>query len=270
VAARRHCLTSYIFFCIVSLAMTPQKLWFPYAKENSLAKVRLFCFPYAGGAANSFRRWPDQLPPFVEVFALQLPGREVRIREKPFTRMEPMLEVITPIVRSLIDKPFALFGHSMGAMIVWELACELKRKHGLEPAHLCVSGRRAPQVPETRPPIHNLPDAEFTQELIRFNGLPREVIEHGEMMELIRPMLRADFEVCETYTSPCELRLGCPITVFGGVEDPDETRERIAPWCERTTKSCNIHMLPGDHFFLHSSEKLLTDVLSQELIRIPH
>jgi medium-chain acyl-[acyl-carrier-protein] hydrolase len=153
-------------------------------------------------------------------------------------------------------------------MIVWELACELKRKHGLEPIQLFVSGRRAPQVLETRPPIHDLPDAEFTEQLIRFNGIPTEVLQHAELMELIRPVLRADFAVCETYTSPCELRVDCPITVFGGVEDPDETRERIGPWCERTTKFCNIHMLPGDHFFLHTAEKLLTETLSEELSRI--
>ena len=244
------------------------KLWFPYAKQRPSGKVRLVCFPYAGGGAGLYRTWSEQLPPYIEVFAVQLPGRETRTRETPFTRMPELIDAVAPVVRALTDRPFAFFGHSMGAMIIWELACEMKRRYGREPIHLFVSGRRAPQVAETSPPIHALPEAEFINELIRYNGIPKEAAEHVELMELKKPLLRADFELCETYRYQPGFRANCPITAFGGLEDPDETKELIENWRERTTRFCKVQMLPGDHFFLQTSEKRLLEMLSEELRRI--
>jgi len=244
------------------------KLWFPYAKPRPAGKLRLICFPYAGGGAGIYRTWADHFPSYIEVFAVQLPGRETRTREKPFNRMAPLMEAITPVIHTLVDRPFALFGHSMGAMIVWELACELKRRFDREPIHLFVAGRRAPHVPDTSPPIHELPEPEFMEELIRYNGLPKELAEHTELMEFKKPLLRADFELCETYRPQSDFRLNCPITAFGGLEDPDEKRELLEKWRDVTTRFCKVHMLPGDHFFLQTSEQRLIQLLSEELRRI--
>lgn len=250
------------------MSVNDQKLWFPYAKQRPAGKLRLFCFPYAGGGAGIYRTWAHLLPSYIDVFAAQLPGRETRTREQPFTRMAHLIEAITPVIHTLADQPFAFFGHSMGTMIAWELACEMKRRYGREPVHLFVAGRRAPHVPETSPPIHNLPEPQFMDELIRYNGLPEEVMEHVELMEFKEPLLRADFELCETYSCQPDFRLSCPITAFGGLEDPDETRELLEPWRELTTRFCKVHMLPGDHFFLKTSEQRLIQMLSEELRRI--
>jgi len=241
------------------------KLWFPYTRRFAPGKLRLFCFPYAGGGAGLYRSWAEKLPAYIEVFAVQLPGRETRTRETPFTRMGPLVQAFMPVIHELSDEPFAFFGHSMGAIIVWELASQMKRQYGREPIHLFVSGRRAPQIPDTDPPIHELPEAKFVEEVIRFNGVPQEAAKHPELIEWKTPLLRADFELCETYTYQPELTLDCPITAFGGLEDPSETGELIANWRERTTKFCKVHMLPGDHFFLHTSETGLLQLLSKEL-----
>lgn len=241
------------------------KLWFPYSRRGAAGKLRLFCFPYAGGGAGLYRSWAEKLPAYIEVFAVQLPGRETRTREMPFTRMGALVQSLMPVIHELSDEPFAFFGHSMGAIIAWELASQMKRQYGSEPIHLFVSGRRAPQVPDTDPPLHELPEAEFVEEVIRFNGVPQEAANHPELMELKTPLLRADFELCETYTYQPELTLNCPITAFGGLEDLSETHERIANWRERTTKFCKVHMLPGDHFFLQTSQTRLLQLLSEEL-----
>ena len=245
-----------------------QARWFPYVRRNPNVEVRLFCFPYAGGGAGAFRSWVERQPAFVEIYPVQLPGREMRIRETPLNRMSSVVQAIADAVDPLLNRPFAFFGHSMGAMICWELACELRRRHAIEPAHLFVSGRRAPEIPDTSRHLHDLEPADLFEELRRFNGIPKEIYEHQELMELMLPVLRADFEVCETYAYRPEPPLNCPITVFGGLDDPEETPERLERWREHTSKSFDLRMLPGDHFFLHPSQPLLLQTLFEKLGQI--
>lgn len=252
----------------VDLQNNLQARWFPYARRSASARLRLFCVPYAGGGASNFLTWYDKLPDFVDVYPVQLPGREARIRETPLTQMSLVVQGIANAIEPLLNRPFVFFGHSMGAMICWELACELRKRHGINPARLFVSGRRAPHVPDTDPPLHNLPPAELLEALRRFNGIPKELSEHKELMELKLPVLRADFELCEKYRYRSEPPLSCPITAFCGVDDPAETREMLERWQERTNQRFNLHLLPGDHFFLHSSEQLLLQMLAEELGQI--
>ncbi|MBC6472534.1 MAG: thioesterase [Hormoscilla sp. GM102CHS1] len=135
--------------------------WIKYLKPNPKAQRRLFCFPYAGGSAGVFRSWPDSLPPTVEVCAVELPGRGTRIKDAPFTRMEPLVEAIALALLPELDKPFAFFGHSMGALVSFELARLLRKRGDRQLSHLSISGRSAPQIPDPEPPIHALPEAEF-------------------------------------------------------------------------------------------------------------
>lgn len=249
----------------LNLQNSLQARWFPYVRRNTNAKVRLFCLPYAGGGASAFRTWADKLPDFIEIYPVQLPGREMRIRETPLTRMSSLVHALADAVDPLLNRPFAFFGHSMGAMICWELACELRRRHGIEPAQLFVSGRRAPQVPDNDPPLHDMQTSELLQALRRFSGIPEDFYEHAELVELKLPVLRADFELCEKYVYRPEPPLNCPITAFGGLEDLDESREMLERWGNRTSKVFKLRMLPGDHFFLHSSEALLLQLLFEEL-----
>lgn len=238
--------------------------WFLYPSPQPRANVRLFCFPYAGGGTSTFRSWLKTLPNFIEICTAQLPGREGRISEPPYDRLTTMVEAISEAIEPHLNKPFAFFGHSMGAMISMDLARALRRKYKTEPVHLFVSGRRAPQMPRTREFTYNLPEPEFIDELRRLKGTPPEVLDHPELMQLIIPLLRADFSVCQTYEYGPEPPLSCPITVFGGLED-ETTREELDGWREQTSANCTVRMAPGNHFFLHSAQSQILRIVEQEL-----
>lgn len=253
------------FSKMIGLTPTP---WLPYFKPNAEARLRLFCFPYAGGGAAIYRKWSAELPRSVEVCPVQIPGRGSRSKERPFTRLMPLVEAAAQALLPYLDKPFVFFGHSMGGMMSYELAQDLRLKHGLQPLQLFVSGRRAPHIRgEFDPKTYDLPEAEFLAEVRRLNGTPKEALEHPELMELIGPLLRADFEVCQTYTYRPAPPLDCPITAFGGLQDFEVKRDHLEAWREYTTSSFLLRMLPGDHFFLNSSQALLLRVLSQELFQ---
>lgn len=239
--------------------------WIQYSRRAPNAKMRLFCFPYAGGTAQIFRNWADNLPSTIEVCPVQLPGRGNRMREMPFRHITPLVEDIAEGLSPFLKGPFAFFGHSLGAIISFELAIKLQREDGRLPAHLFVSGRRAPVIPSQDPITHNLPADEFVEELRRLNGTPREVLGHSELMQLMLPVLRADFEISQTYKHSGGQSLSCPMTVFGGLQDQDVPRDYLEAWQDHTTGPFKLRMLPGDHFFLHESEQLLLAILSQEL-----
>ena len=169
--------------------------WVSWQSPNPQATLRLFCFPYAGGAALTFRAWSDSLPMALEVCPVELPGRGKRIKSAPFTRLQLLVEAIAIAILPYLDKPFAFFGHSMGGLVSFELARLLRKNYGNSPVHLFISGYRAPQVPDPDPPIHALPEPEFLEELRRLNGTPEVVLENTELMQILLPALRADFAV---------------------------------------------------------------------------
>jgi medium-chain acyl-[acyl-carrier-protein] hydrolase len=239
--------------------------WLRNYKPNPRARLRLFCFPYAGGSTLSFRAWQENLLPDIEVCPVQLPGRGNRVSEAPFTNYDLLVRASAGALLPYLNKPFALFGHSMGAMLSFELARLLRSAHNLQPEHLFVSARRAPQVSHPEPPTHDLPEADFVSAVSRLNGLPKEVLEQPELMQLMVPLLRADFAVCETYTYVAGPALSCPITAFGGLQDREVTREHIEPWREQTTGQFSLRMLPGDHFFLNTAQQFLLRVIAQTL-----
>jgi len=239
--------------------------WLAGSKPNPAAELRLFCFPYAGGGALTYRYWSKHLPAHVEVCAVQLPGRGSRLLEPPFTQMEPLVKAILRELRSYLDMPFAFFGHSMGAIISFELARLLRREHAALPVHLFVSGRSAPQLSKPRTPTYGLANAEFMEELQRLKGTPPEVLNHPDLMQFVMPLLRADFELIETYTYKYEPPLSIPLTAFGGLADLETSRESLAGWRAQTTAEFSLRMLPGDHFYLTSNEEPLLSVLAREL-----
>lgn len=239
-------------------------LWDGRRKPNPHASVRLFCFPYAGGAASIFRAWGDSLPDFVETYPVQLPGRGPRSAEAQITRLPELLQALADALGPHLDKPFAFFGHSMGALLSLELARLLRKQSGVEPAHMFLSGCRALQIPDPHPPTHDLPEPEFIEVLRRLNGTPKEVFENPELLGFILPLLRADFKLCQTYRYADDLPLGCPLTVFGGTED-QTTREQLEAWREQTRASFSLKMFPGDHFFLHAAEREILEIIAAQL-----
>ncbi len=236
-----------------------------YPKPNSQANLRLLCFPYAGGSTLSFRTWSNSLPTTVEVCPIELPGRGTQISSVPFTQLEPLVQAIAQALLPHLNKPFAFFGHSMGALISFELARLLRKQNEREPLHLFVSGRRAPQIPSQEPPIHTLPEPAFLDKLRRLNGTPKAVLENVELMQMLLPTLRADFAVIETYVYATESPLNCPITAFGGLQDVEVNFDDLQAWRRQTNASFSLQMLPGDHFFLHSAQAMLLQSLAQQL-----
>lgn len=242
--------------------------WTTGAKPNPRARVRLFCFPYAGGGATIYRTWPTNLPASVEVVPVQLPGRGRRLNEPAFTSTTELIPVLAEALLPYCDMPFVFFGHSMGATISFELACHLRREHDLRPRQLLISGRRAPHVLNPNPPTYNLPEPEFIRTLRELNGTPKEVTEHPELMELMLPLLRADFALSETYTYRPVEPLECPVSVYGGTQDTDVSREQLEAWREVTTGAFSLRFFPGDHFFLTSAEPLLLSAVARELEQV--
>lgn len=246
----------------------PTERWLAYREANPRARMRMFCFPYAGGGASIYRGWGASLPADVEVCPVQLPGRESRMREAPFTQSGPMVQAIAEGLQPYMNLPFVFFGHSMGAAIGFELARELRRRGQAQPVHLFVSGRRAPQTPSREEPIHGLPEPEFLVKLRELNGTPEEVLRHEELMKLLIPLLRADFEVNETYAYTPEEPFEFGISAFGGLGDEDVTREDVAAWQEHTRGRFRMRMLPGDHFFLHGSKHMVLEAVSRDLAEV--
>jgi medium-chain acyl-[acyl-carrier-protein] hydrolase len=242
--------------------------WIVRPKPNPQAHLRLFCFPYAGGGALVFRTWPDDLPPDVEVCAVQLPGRESRLKEPLFTRLSPLVQTLSHVLEPHLDVPFAFFGHSVGTLVSFELARQFRRQNAPGPVHLFVSGRWAPQLPDPYPPIHQLPESEFVEELRRFNGTPELVLQHAELMALLLPILRADFEINETYVYTAGEPLDCPISAYGGLQDARASREGLEGWRVHTRGDFVLRVFPGDHFFLHSARSLVLQTLSRELTQL--
>ncbi len=240
--------------------------WIAYHRPRPRARLRLFCFPFAGGGASAYRSWGDEMPPEIEVCPVQLPGREKRLRERPFTRMAPLVEALAASLTPLLEeRPCAFFGHSLGTTVAYELIHRLPPEH--RPTHLVVSARRAPQVPNREPTTYDLPPAEFRARLQEMEGTPQEVLDHEELMELMEPLLRADFELNDTYPPSAHPPFAIPITALGGQADAEVERPDLEAWGELTTGPFRLQMFAGGHFYLHQQRRSLIRTVSEILLR---
>jgi medium-chain acyl-[acyl-carrier-protein] hydrolase len=230
--------------------------WFPRTRPALATPpaLRLFCLPYAGGGAAVFRSWPQELPPTIEVRPIQLPGRENRIGEEPARRIADLVPLIADKLAPLLDRPFALFGHSMGALTAYGLTLELATRGAPAPVMLIVSARRAPHLPPTRPPVHDLPDADFMGRLHELGGTPPEVIANPELMALFGPVLRADFALNDSFRPIPAPRVACPLAVFGADDDSEVTPESLAAWREVAGGPFTLRRFDGSHFFLGTAQ----------------
>ena len=246
---------------------TVQDPWISFHKPRARARLRLLCFPYAGGGALVYRNWAAEMPEEIDVLPVQLPGRERRMREPAFTRVAPLVEAAGQGLVRYLDRPFAFFGHSMGALVGYEVAQWLRRERGLEPVRLLVSARRAPQLPPDPDEDYKLPDPELIERLREINGTPAEVLEHPELMELMLPLLRADFELNDTYEPSDHPVLDCPVTAYGGLEDEESPKNELEAWSETTRGLFRLRMFPGDHFYLNQHRSRLIQAITEDLLR---
>jgi len=184
------------------------------------------------------------------------------MREAPFTRLQPLVEALEVALQPFMDVPFAFFGHSMGALISFELTRYLRRNQQPEPVHIFASSFRAPQLPDRNPPLHQLSDAGIVDMLTRIGGTPQSILQHAELMKMLIPIMRADFELCETYTYAPEPPLDCPITAFGGEQDLLVSAQELQAWQAQTRGAFSVRLFEGDHFFLHNQQDALLQALA--------
>jgi surfactin synthase thioesterase subunit len=239
--------------------------WFPPFNDSADAKIRLFCFPYAGGGTGVFQAWARHLPASVALLPARLPGRETRLDERPIDSMQLLISVLVVAISPYLDRPFALLGHSMGAAVAFELARALRQPGKPAPACLFVSAARAPQSRRGHIPPPQPSDAELLEELRRLNGVPPELLENKEWMRLALPALRADTTLYRNYVYAEAPPLDCPIRAYGGLDDERISRSQIEAWSAQTTKDFSLEMFPGGHFFLKTHQEEFLSALSRHL-----
>jgi medium-chain acyl-[acyl-carrier-protein] hydrolase len=206
------------------------------------------------------------MPADVEVCAVQLPGRENRFAEAPLRSWPTLVDRLAEGVRAELERPFALLGHSMGALLAFELACALQMRLGLVPLHLFVAGRNAPQMPRALAHLAGLDDEKLVEELRQLNGTPRPVLEDPDLMQLLLPVLKADFALCAAYTHVEREPLRCPITALGGLQDAHADFAGLQAWRDHTSAAFAVRMVSGDHFFLATHRVLVARMVAEDLI----
>jgi medium-chain acyl-[acyl-carrier-protein] hydrolase len=240
--------------------------WVVPLRPSETARIRLFCFPYAGVGASAYRSWPRDLPSTVDVMAVQPPGREARWAEQPFRSVDTLVPATAEALLAHLTPPFVFFGHSLGALVCFEVARYLRRHTKLQPSHMFVSGHRAPQVPNRYPAIRALPDRDFVGRIRdTYDGIPQAVLDSEALLDLLLPCLRADFTAYETYQFREEPPLACSMTAFGGIGDMRVTERDVSAWRVQTQGRFRFQMFDGGHFFVHSRQDEVLSSIVQEL-----
>jgi medium-chain acyl-[acyl-carrier-protein] hydrolase len=243
--------------------------WASCLRPQRKARLRLFCLPYAGGGASIYRDWVSEFPEQIEVWTVHLPGRESRLADPAISDLEQLAAAASIGLQPFLSRPYAFFGHSMGALIAFELTRRLRQQGRSPPACLAVSAAPGPHVAKVDNPIHALPLPAFLQELKNLNGTPTEVFANSELLELMLPMLRADFCAVENYRYQPDDVLGCPILTFGGASDAQVSRDELEAWREQTTGSFSLKVFPGDHFYFRANRTDLLTHLARDLASLP-
>ncbi|MFL0809492.1 MAG: alpha/beta fold hydrolase [Agarilytica sp.] len=241
--------------------------WFQVYSSTSVIESRLFCFPFAGGAATAFSNWHRFLPEGVQVCALKLPGHFGRLSEPCLTNLEVLVQRIFAEITPLLEEyPFYFFGHSMGARVAYELSVSLQTEQLPLPKELFVSAAVAPHLERRKKLIHKVNDTDFMTEVVQINGTPLGVFENAELREISLPILRADFELCETWKNEKRATLPTPLRAFGGLRDPGVNTQELDAWQECTESEFKRHLFPGDHFYQLENEQKLLSLLSRYIL----
>lgn len=239
--------------------------WWVRSNVRGEPQARLYCFPMAASAAGLYGGWWSHLPAGVELNALQMPGRENRLREPPLRNLNEAVETIVATLTALpgaFDLPFSLFGYSLGGLLAFETARALERAKLPLPRRLLIAASAAPDCDRSHMPrIHALPDDQVIAELRKLQGTPEAILENAELMSLLLPMIRGDFEMLETYRYQPGPPLPIPIATFGGTADTDVRPDELAQWSSHTSSGFTIKFMVGDHFFIKTAQdQLLAEV----------
>lgn len=228
--------------------------WFIRPQPKLAPAARLICLPYAGGSAATYVPWAKSLPAQVELIALQPPGRGSRMAEAPHARMEALVAELMRVFPVLTDRPYVLFGHSLGSRVAFEVTLRCQVDGIPLPARLIASGSRAPHLTKRERPIHDLPDAQFVEAVRELDGTPEEILNNSELIQWLLPLLRADFRIADQHVAP-RTPLNCPLTVLAGTEDETVSPAEAEAWKELTTGEFDIHWITGGHFFVERNRE---------------
>lgn len=240
--------------------------WVICPQPRPEASARLICFPYAGGGASAFNDWAELVPDHIELCVVQMPGREERLGEELYTDMASLVDNIVEEILPHTDKPFAILGHSMGAIVGYETAKRLQAMGGSKLQHLFVSARAAPHLERSDEPLRDLANEEFIDRLHgTYGAVPEAIRKSAELQEVFLPILRADVILLETHVDKVSIPLNCPVTAFGGESDPAISAEMLAGWRDRTIGNFEQHELPGDHFFIHGQRHEVMAAIAEHL-----
>lgn len=245
---------------------TPSTPWVTCPNPAPSAVKRLFCLPYAGGGASVYRSWGKSLGSSIEVCPIQLPGREARLFEPSFDDITPLIEATLKHLTPYLDKPYAFYGHSMGALLAFELTRAIERKPNLlRPERIFLGAHRAAHLPRHRKPMHELSHQEFLAVLRDYGGFVDEIINNDEMMELLLPAIRADFKLCDTYRFEDRGQVSCPIHLLAGALDNKTTVESIQAWQQHSAATVDLEIIDGGHFFLNTHTPIVLGHISKKL-----
>ncbi|MCE2595214.1 alpha/beta fold hydrolase [Motilimonas cestriensis] len=241
------------------------QLWFHVPKPKVNPKLRLFCLSYAGGSSATYSPFADQLPNEVELVAVQLPGRGIRLSEAPYTNLSQLVVDLSKQMQPLLEVPYVVMGHSFGSRLGYELVQHFRMLQWPLPLHFIASGSKAPHYKNTDSPIHQLPEAAFIEKLRSFGGTPDEILNNADFMEMLLPMLRADFAMVETHQSEIRPALDCDLSMFGGVNDEGVPQDKLLDWQLHFSGHISETLFEGGHFFIETHKALVIKSVKEKV-----
>ncbi|MGB8840853.1 MAG: alpha/beta fold hydrolase [Aliidongia sp.] len=253
---REKCALKNLIIGIFYMKIVPINL----TDVESKCAVRVFCLPYAGGSALIYRGWQQLVPDWMHVCPIELPGRGTLFAEAPAHSLAELAREVSAVLLACEGHPFALFGHSMGALIAYEAARTLELAGSRSLVYLFLSGARPPFLSRNHEPISHLPDSEFIEKLRKLNGTPKEVLDHGELMELLLPVIKNDFRIVERHEFEHGKLIDTPTVAFTGVEDSEVSVNDVYQWSKLINSRLRVVELSGDHFFIKYRSK---DILKE-------
>ncbi|MBQ4844007.1 thioesterase [Pseudoalteromonas sp. MMG013] len=244
--------------------MNNEDIWFLQRKQSKPVKQNLFCFPYAGGSGQMYLDWDDKVPDGCQVFGVEFPGRGRRFSDPLQANITDLVDMLYANIKSKLTRPFSFYGHSNGALVAYELAKKISRELGLTPKNLFISAKVAPQL-GTEYPLHKLSEDEFIEVLKDYKGTPELVFNNPELLEVYTPILRSDFALSENYKFVEQGKLNTDIVILAGEDDEVVEPDNVFAWQALFNGKVRKELMRGDHFFVHSEETALINIINSEL-----